>query len=298
MEKINSPESEEVILKIIIARHGPKLSAAGEKNALAEYFSDSVKDGFKDMNIEDGTGLVHVATSPVKRAIDTAQIHLGELNNTEHRNKNRFINQESLEVLFQPIQDAKDRRYAQDLDTIIMIQKKLEPEIRKKIEEEFPNFNKNDKEAEIRNRIDMIVLEKMFSDEEIQNNEDKIFKTSYTELADKFAKRYLDFAKHIGILKNKKDKSETQDSSEPYIQIDISHSFPITSFLKKYLVFDDGVEAQKLNTQEFFRKTGGIIRESGSFNMDYVISNGKKIVRVEGEFEKGKKFSGIIDLNK
>ena len=47
LEKIIGPEkSEDIILKIIINRHGPKLKAAGEKNTKADYFADWVKQGF------------------------------------------------------------------------------------------------------------------------------------------------------------------------------------------------------------------------------------------------------------
>lgn len=292
-EQIKNPEKEEMILKVIISRHGPKLSASGEKNALAEYFSKSVQAGFDKMNIKEGEGLVHISTSPVKRAVDTANIYSAKIKETNHRIKENITTKESLEVPFQPIDDAEDERFADDLDLIVEMQKEIEPNIRKEIEKEFPDLTEEEKESEIRNKIDMLVLEEMFNDEEKDIHEKK-FKTSYIELADRFAKRYLGFSKHLSLLEHQ--KNGIKQSSEPYLQIDVSHSFPITSFLKKYLIFSDGKKAEEMSSLEFFEKTGGIVRESGSFEMDYMVVNGKKIIKIKGEFEKGREFNGTINL--
>ena len=66
--------SEKVLLKVLLQRHGPKLSASGEKDETVLYFGVSVEQGFDDMDIKDGKGLVHISSSPVKRAVDTSNI--------------------------------------------------------------------------------------------------------------------------------------------------------------------------------------------------------------------------------
>ena len=71
--------SEKVLLKVLLQRHGPKLSASGEKDETALYFGASVEQGFDDMDIKDGKGLVHISSSPVKRAVDTANIELEKI---------------------------------------------------------------------------------------------------------------------------------------------------------------------------------------------------------------------------
>jgi hypothetical protein len=86
VEQIKQPENkEEILLRVFVTRHGPKLYAAGEKNLLAAYFNDSVKEGFRKMDIEEGSGLVHVNASPVTRAMETAEAIKQELETGEHR---------------------------------------------------------------------------------------------------------------------------------------------------------------------------------------------------------------------
>lgn len=286
-EKIN----EEPILKIIVGRHGPKLSAAGEKNALAAYFKDSVISGYNKMDIEDAD-LIHLATSPVTRAVDTANIHRDTLLERRKNVKNVVTKKKSLEVPFQPKGEVASERFSDDLDTILKMQKKLEPEIRREVEASASGLDTESKEAEIRNQIDMKVLQAMFADAENKEEEERTFITSYEELADLFARRYLGFIEHTNLL-GKLQKGG--DRKRSYIQIDISHSFPITAFLKKYLIFSDGKKASQLSSEEFFSRTDGIIRESGSFEMK-IINN--KTIEVQGEFSPGKKFAGNIDINK
>jgi hypothetical protein len=292
-------ETKETLLKVIIQRHGPKLSASGEKNQLATYFVDSVKHGFQTAGISDGESLVHVNSSPVQRAVDTALIDIDELSRTQHRLKHDVTRKEALAVPFQPLADALDHRFARDLDTIVKMQKTIESEVREEITSQHPDLQSEEKEAEIRNVIDMRVLSVLFKDEEA---EEKTFETSYAELADKFAVRYKGFLRHTDMLKKEKDESNFQPVDEPYVQIDISHSFPVTCFLKKYLVFADGARAENLSPEDFFERTGGIIRESGSLEMLYISKSkknskeGKVIIAVRGAFSKGQEFSGEVSF--
>ena len=269
-----------------------QLSAEGEKNAKAAYFEDSVIKGFESMNIsKNKEGLIHVSSSDVQRAIDSAQIINNKIKETKHRQGKTNKQEEKLAVPFQPAEDAKEKRFADDLDVIVKMQKELKPQIKKEIDNEFPNADEREKEAELRNRIDMIILTRMFEDQE-----NKTFQTNWEELADMFAKRYFGFARHKDVLKKLKSGGK-QPKEEPYIQIDVTHSLPVMAFLKKYLIFDNGEEAINMKPEDFFSKTGGIIRESGNFEMKYIEDENNKIkILVTGEFEKGKKFKGTINL--
>lgn len=293
--QVESSEKAKTILTIFLQRHGPKLSAAGEKNELAKYFSASVDRGFDSMNIKQGQGLVHISSSPVKRAVDTAEIEIHRILDTRHRNKEMIKEQAHLEVPFQPISDAKEERYAQDLDIIVRIQKEQESTVRKLVEELYPDVSPEEKEAEVRNIIDMRVLSILFDQEQASQYG---LKTSYEELADNLAQRYQGFLRHISLLTKSRESGNLQPKNEPYIQIDISHSFPITCFLKKYLVFDDGTVASEMPTAEFFDKTGGIIRESGSLRMDYQMRDEGYFIAVQGEFSSDKVFNGEITFTK
>lgn len=321
-----SKEKErEKILKVIIGRHGPKLTAEGEKNDIAEYFNEHVKKGFEQMNIsKTQEGLVHIGTSEVDRAAKTAKIYAGELTDTKHRFKKETI-KDSLTVPYQPLKDLENKlseevkreyydndedfaaatkhkkeevkKYSEDLDTIMKMQGEIKPRIQKEVEEQFPHLDKIAREAELRNIIDMEVLTALFNDEKIDNEEEKKFHTSYNDIADTFAKRYANFARHAELLKKMKTDGDKQPSEEPYIQIDISHSFSIMSFLKKYLNFEDGEKSSDMGPEEFFERTGGIIRESGSFNMNYEKnSDGSLTIVIDGEFSPGKSFEGILDM--
>jgi len=285
------------ILEVIITRHGPKLSATGEKNKLATYFEDHVKSGYKNMNLtEDKEGLVHIASSSVKRARDTAEIYSNEISKSKHRTKKHISSKEALAVPFQPIAEAKDKRFAEDLNTIVTMQKKIEPKIRDEVEKEYPDSKAENREAEIRNRIDMVVMAELLRDES-RNKEEKKFKISAGELSDNFAERYLGFAHHTKLLKKLKNNNDKQPENEPYIQIDVSHSFPIMLFLKKYLIFDDGIKASSLNSHDFFTRTGGIIPESGSLKMDYLAHQGDiENIQVAGEFSPFSNFKGRLDI--
>jgi len=297
MEKEKNLDSKEkVTLRVIVFRHGPKLSAAGEKNAKAAYFDDSVRQGFEKLDAKDGIGLARVATSPVQRAVDTANITRNELSGTSHRTKEYIRKDEKLEVPFQPLEDAKEKKFAADLGRIVAMQKEMQPIFVEEIEKNHPELHGETKEAEIRNRIDMAVLSEMF-DEENYPLSARRFETTCSELADIFAKRYLGFSNHLNLLDRQKEAGGKQPVGEPYLQIDVTHSFPVMTFLKKYLVFEDGKQAEAMDSREFFERTGGIIRESGSFEMDFINSSPPKI-KVKGEFEPGKKFEGLIDLEK
>jgi|GEM_PF-3375913 hypothetical protein len=285
------------ILKVIVSRHGPKLTAAGEKNAKAAYFDDQVRLGYEQMDISpEDKGLARVATSPVKRAVDTAEIQLSELEKGKHRTKDVIPRKESLAVPFQPESDASDKRFSDDLGVIVNMQKELEPRVRSEVEQEQTGVLVEEREAEIRNRIDMAVISEFFEDEN-RSEGDKRFDTSWEELADGFAKRYAGFSRHTNMLEKARSEGGEQPKDEPYVQIDVTHSFPNTAFLKKYLVFEDGQRARDMSADEFFERTGGIIPEAGSMDMEYEGGEEKaEAIKVSGEFKPGKRFNGKIDM--
>ncbi len=286
-------DAEKVIFETYLQRHGPKLSASGEKNEKAQHFSASVEKGFEEMGIQEGKGLVHISSSPIERAVDTAAIDLERVSATEHRHKNISSKQEKLEVPFQPLGEAEKEQDTKDLEIIVKLQKSLEPLIRDKVNQEHPDFSVEEKEAEVRNFIDIKVLTILFDSEKA---EQKGFHTSYEDLADKLAKRYSGFLKHTGLLASNRDLGNLQPKDESYKQIDISHSFPIMSLLKKYLVFEDGTPAKELRAEDFFERTGGVIKESQSLKLEYVKEDGKYGIKVQGNFSGNKSFSGKLNF--
>lgn len=289
--------SEKVLLRVLLQRHGPKFSASGEKDKTALYFGASVEQGFENMDIKDGKGLVHISSSPVKRAMDTANIELEKISTSEHRRKDRIGKQEKLATPFQPSKETDDqgkKKYAHDLELVVEMQKNLESSAREKVENEHPNFTPEEKEAEVRNLIDMQVLNVLFNEEEAKKQG---FQTSYEEMADNLEQRYGGFLRHTKLLQSMKEESNLQPENEPYTQIDVSHSFPIMSFLKKFLVFSDGTIARDLSPQDFFYKIGGVIRESGSLELDYELEGDKCVIKVKGNFARQKDFSGQLKFN-
>lgn len=293
-------KEEEVVLRVIVARHGPKASASGEKDARAAYFGEAVQKGFSEMDLVEGQGLVHVNTSPADRAVKTGEIHAEELTKTDHRQKTSVALRKSLGVPYGKESEAKDERFARDFNTIVTTQKAMEPVLRERVVKECPDLPPEQQEALIRNGIDRRILERLFAEDDPKWQTEKLFEVSYQESADIFASRYLGFLRHTEMLKNTKEDRNVQPQDEPYISVDVSHSFPAMSFLKKYLVFidesGDRRSALTMSPQEFFDRTGGVIRESQSFTMDYVLFGDRKTIRVSGEFEPGKRFEGNIDL--
>lgn len=233
VEGTDEEKGKKPILKVIISRHGPKLTAAGEKNAKAAYFDDEVKAGFRRMGIsEENEGLVRIATSPVKRAVDTADIQLNELKKSKHRTKDYVPNKNELAVPFQPENEVRDKRFSDDLDTIVNMQKELEPNVRTEVEQELASVPEEEREAEIRNRIDMAVLSDLFADEE-RTGKERRFKTSWEELADGFAKRYAGFSRHSGMLEKARGEGSRQPNDEPYIQVGMLPTiFSLSAFIE------------------------------------------------------------------
>lgn len=292
MEKNEDQEgSEKVLLRLLLQRHGPKMSAAGEKDETALYFGASVEKGFKDMDIKDGEGLIHISSSPIKRAMDTANIELGEVSKTGHRYKGRVGKKEGLAT---PFREGGDDKYSQDLRKIVEMQASLEPSVRERVEKEYPNLNDEEKEAEVRNLIDTEVLSILFNEQEAKKQG---IQTSYEEMADNLGKRYGGLLKHTELLNSLKEQSDLQPQDEPYTQIDVSHSFPIMSLLKKFLVFNDGTVAKDLSPKDFFEKVGGVIRESGSLELDYKLEGDRYSVKAKGSFAPDKGFAGQLNFN-
>jgi len=288
-----------LVLKVFLTRHGPKASASGEKDDLAEFFDSSVNNSYQKMGLESGKGLVHIASSTLPRAIKSAEIINQNLRNSSHRTGRGFKNFEQLEAptLSTSYKSDQTENFSSDLDRIKELQSNLEDKIRQAVKNEHPNLSAEETEIEVRNRIDMEVMKKFFSDEE-QPSDKRFFRTSYHELADGLAQRYLGFGRRIGNLDNMRQHGKQQPIDEPYVEIDVSHSFPITAFLKKYLILDDGQAAMSMNPDDFFNRVGGIIRESNTIEIDYWLVGDQVKLEIKGEFEPGKKFSGTINLNK
>ena len=293
----NEPIPGETVLKIIVGRHGPKASAAGEKNELADYFTEHVSAGFEKMDIPDNAGVAHVATSPEGRASNTAEIINTLIDDKASRTKEDTTEDERLLVRYNP--KSEDPRYVHDTQLLIEKQKATVGEIRSEVEEELAQgeYSQEEIEAEVRSRMDSRIFAEMVEDERLAPDEREL-QVPYTELADDVAGRYARYARKIGYLKRMRDSAGQQPKDVPYLQIDVSHSYPTTAFLKKYLVFDDGVQAEKLSAEEFFDRTGGMIRESGNFSIDYVVNEGGEVImNVSGSFDPETPFKGTIDMN-
>ena len=288
LESKKIPES--VLLEVFLQRHGPKLSATAEKNEVADYFGASVEQGFEEMGVKEGKGLVHISSSPVERAMNTATIELEKMVATEHRLKKMVGKQEKLATPFQPFAEAENERYAKDLEIIIKMQRSLEHSAREKVEHDYPNLTPVEKEAEVRNIIDTEVLTVLFDEKKAKEHG---IQTSYEEMADNLAQRYEGFLKHARLLASQKE-SDMQPKDEPYRQIDVSHSFPIMSFLKKFLVFDDGLAAREMTPPDFFNKIGGVIKESQSLKLRYKKEGERYILEVEGNFQNTSPFRGQL----
>jgi hypothetical protein len=303
-------EEEKVVLRVIISRHGPKASASGEKNDRAPHFDESVRGGFAAMDIGAGEGLVRINASPVDRAMKTGEIYMSELGKTDHRQsgKGRVSVQDHLATPYQPEGEVDQEVYARDYDRIVAMQRALEPMIRERVNREHAAWSVEEQEKQMRNEIDQYILERIFEEGDPQWAGEQKFEVSYQTIADQVATRYVGFLRHIDLLAIQKRHSQSlseerkhQSDNVVYIAIDVSHSFPIMAFLKKYLVFIDEkggeLPAEAMNVGDFFNRTGGVIRESQSFVLEYVVSGNDKKVRVSGEFEPGKKFEGVLNFD-
>ena len=277
-------------------RHGPKASASGEKDALAPTFEKSISQSFEKMGLDQETGLVHVTSSTLPRAEKTAQSIDSKLGKTAHRHGEGIRSSKGLSAHFKEAGPGVPESQSSDLKKIMEMQSRLEPPIRAAIAKDGVGLSSEEQEIEVRNRIDMEVMKEFFADD-ARPPADRHFQTSYHELATGLAKRYFAFGRRIKDLEKMRSGGQ-QPVDEPYLEIDVSHSFDIAAFLKKYLVFKDGRAAITMSGNDFFKQLGGMIRESGSINLNYQLNEGQVILEVDGEFEPGRKFSGIIDLNK
>ena len=259
----NGRENGEELLHISVFRHGPKLSASGEKNQLATDFRESVEDGYMSADIPEHPLNYHIATSRTQRAKDTASI-IAE--NSLGQSKEFIAQKDTLGAPHASGMEARDERYARDFDRLVALQKTLEPEVRRVVEGDLLDSDANEQEREVRNRLDGEVLRTLFDDADEKDVEKRRFEVSYEEIADTFAKRYLGFAKHADLLQALKEKRQ-EGIDGKYFSLDVSHSFPIMAFLKKYLIFPDGAYAREMNSEEFLSRIGGVIPESGHFDM-------------------------------
>lgn len=284
MEKFKEAEQQEAenfeeVLAIKVMRHGPKETAEGEKDDLSANFEDSVSRGWEQMGVtEDKEGLVHLKSSHLDRALKTAAIIENELSGTSHR----FQHSD------RPLEDKKLASVivGKDVDTLAQLQTELKSKYEAEIGSEDLDLTAEERETELRNRIDTEFLTRWIKD-------GNLLEASADDLADGIAIRYAGFAQHLESLRDKKHQG-VQPEDEPYLQIDVSHSFPTMLFLKKYMIFDDGQKAENMDPEDFFERTDGIIPESGFFEMSYGIdNNGSVEISVKGKF-KDKDFFGTL----
>lgn len=288
--------NENITLKVVVFRHGPKLSASGEKNERAAYFDESVKEGYASADIPEQPINYHINTSPVERAIVTADIIKEEARQSESMpflTKDEVLKRKALGVPYGKPGEAENDAYVRDFATLVRIQKELESGVRKEVSRDMPEVSEIDREAEVRNRIDSRILTIQFAENREKDPNARQFEMSYERLADRFALRVFGFAKHFSLLESK-NEARTDSTKGEYLNLDVSHSFPVMSFLKKYLVFEDGTRAYDLTGEEFFERVGGIIPESGHFTLDLRRVNEHVTIGIEGNFH-GKVFQGTIE---
>ena len=294
LERSEIKEKKRVIFKIFLQRHGPKAKATVEQNELAPYFVSSVESSSDRMVIGKSDKKIHIATSPIDRAVNTADVDADKLSAKGHKIKNQANKVANFATPYKEPDSTMLEKYAHDSVILIDLQKNLESEARQKVEQENPDASQEEKEMMVRNIVDTELLKVVFNAESSENFG---LQASYEDMADNLAQRYKGFFKHIRMLDAGGLEDSDGDKDNPYVQIDVSHAFPIMSFLKKYLVFDDGVGAEGMTADQFFDRVGGVIRESDFLEIEYVEDGGEYFINISGEFLPAKKFNGQINFD-
>lgn len=282
IEEIRKIEAEgQVILDLILMRHGPKATASGEKNELADDFNTAVDKASQKIAPQTEGRLTHINTSPIPRAVNTAE----RVNKKMQETGEEVWLGNTINELNTPLELK-----SADLAILLQIQSTIEPKKRDLAAKE----SSDPKEIEqiTREKIDREVLSQIFNgmmeayiDDlnlwnglEIDNN----FTTSTQDLAAGIEKRISDLQRHLGLLKG----GQFSDGKAPYLNVEISHSFPIMAYLRKNLVFlknDELIEAKEMEVEDFWAETGGVIVETGQIGFRFLEKDGKILIKVTGD---------------
>lgn len=264
-------EKGSVKLNLVLLRHGPKKEAMGEKNELADNFAENVHEGLGLLDIKQ-SDRIRLASSPAPRAEATAKVAEEKF---EGRVKVRPILKKlgSFENLGVELQ--------KELDILIEYQKGLESELKQKLE------GKPQGQEMLKTEIDNTILENMFNGT-LDKLGQQLKLTRQLNLTSKdFSLNLEEYTKgifrHINLLKS---------PSQP-VSLNISHSYPIMSFLKENLKFIENekiIPAKNIEGREFLGKVGGVIKEAEGLTLRYIQDGDKKIIKVEGN-----DYSGFID---
>jgi|GEM_PF-6388677 len=262
-------------LKLVLFRHGPKKEAAGEKDELAEYFNQDVEEGLSDLDLNEAD-YVHISSSPADRAINTQE--LAEAKFVDKGKAKSINNQLGTFESLSPELKA-------ELDILVQYQQKLEERFR--ADNQGTNENK-DSQADLKNKIDSVILANMFDGtldklgKELNLN-DKLNLTT-DDFAHNLEEYTHGFLKHLNLLKSVDKKPAS---------LNITHSYPIMSFLKNNLKFitDNKIElASNMKGEDFLNKVGGCVKEAQGITLEYIQKEDKKIIKVSNP-----DFTGYID---
>lgn len=267
-------------LKLVLFRHGPKKEATGEKDDLADYFSTQIKDSLNKLDLKSSS-YIHILSGPADRAQKTREVAAGYLEDGENvKVKPASEKLGTFENLSEKLKS--------ELNTLVQYQEELEKRIKTK--ESDKDYDSQESKQELKNKIDSIILENMFDDtlDELKQelNLDKTLSLSTKDFSQNLENYTRGYLKHLGMLKSEKDKP---------VSLNITHSYPIMSFLKNNLRFIevDRIEsARDMQGKEFLDKVGGCINETESVSLDYIEKGNRKLIRV-----KGNNFEGYIDYD-
>ncbi len=268
-------------LKLILFRHGPKKEATGEKDILANYFSTQVKEGLNALKL-NSSDYIHISSSPADRAKKTEDItieHFEDSKNVKTKPPNKRLG----------TFDDLSEHLKSELNTLIQYQEKLEKKF--KIGTHEKDENNREIQDKLKNKIDSIILKNMF-DGTLDNlkqelNIDETLNLTTEDFSQNLKKHISGYLKHLSLLKSKTKKP---------VSLNITHSYPIMSFLKNYLKFIDGEQIKSANDmkgEEFLNKVGGCINETESITLNYIQKDNKKLIKVSGN-----NFEGYIDYEK
>ncbi len=293
--------SADPVLEVQLMRHGPKASAAGEKNKLAENFVAAVQGAVEREGIDVAPDQpTHLSASPIQRAVDTRDVVAGSLHEKTGRTFQARRTNPALATPLAP--DHPVERTRHDFAVLIQIQKVLEPLVRQRLEGmEFAD--EEAREAAVREGLDREILTHIFAGDasayitELNREHGTQIPTDFSltaeDLATPLARRLNGFRRHLGDLSYFRTMRK-KGSSTPYVQIDISHSYPTMAFLRQHLVFREGSHlrlAANLSAEEFFERVGGVVPETGLIRLSYRKHEGRSLVSVAG-----RGFSGYVFL--
>lgn len=261
-------------LRQVLFRHGPKKEAAGEKDALADYFDQDVREGVSGLGLETA-GSVHIASSPAPRALDTRQVAETALD----KGKSVLVNQRLASF------DEQDPRMIAQLRILVKYQKKLETMLQAA---DLDFQDSKEAQVKIKNGIDSAILSHLFDGtldelgQELDIDEKLDIRTEdFSHNLEEYTQGFL---KHLGLLKSDGDAAAS---------LSITHSYAIMSFLRNNLKFiEDGkiLAAKDMAGQEFLDRTGGCIAEARGVVLEYKQKGDKKLIKVSGE-----SYAGFID---